>query len=121
MEADRPVAQRHDAPPCRACGKETLKTYNTFGISGHYNSITLYQHESEQWALATGGNPKTMQEIETWAHANGKEIVEKGYVPKKPDDLLCSDREMEKALDKHYAEHHAEDNPDGTPKEIEIE
>lgn len=85
---------------------------SSFAVSGQHERTSHYEFEKDQWEMATGQRHQTPADLKDWCEANGKQIVDKGYVPKPPP--LVEDHEVEKALDQVYEENHTID-AGGTP------
>lgn len=104
-EIFRKVESRNRKKPCGVCRKPMSRQFAAFGIAGEHHIKTFYESERQKWALATGQQHQNAGELSAWAEKNGKQIVDPGYKPKKPE--LFSEKEALGALDKIYSQNHS--------------
>lgn len=103
----RPMNRRDRPAICHNCNGKMTRLMGSFSyVGGNPNPRRLAPKERREWALATGERIETAHDIDRWAKSHGKEIVGRGFTPKKPNYDAEIERDGEKALDSIYAQNH---------------
>lgn len=69
----------------------------------HHSEKRLSPKERKDWSLATGRDIQSAKDLERFQKETGNTIVEKGFVPKQPDDGPTDD-EVGKMIEQHRSE-----------------
>lgn len=78
-------------PICHACNRRMKRKVSVPAPFGAANVRTMAERERKGWALATGQRIENARQLDEWAKANGKAIVERGFQAKRVDNTPSED------------------------------